>query len=79
MFHVNYDQDDDKETIDEFTAGTISSVRYLGTAKSISDASKRMTLNVSSAVADMLSYNTETDVDMKSAGHEQTHGKVSPN
>ena len=62
MFHVSYDEDDDEETIDEFTAGTISSVRYLGTAKSISDASGRTTPSVSGAVADMLSYNTDPDV-----------------
>ena len=68
MFHASYDDDDGgEEIIDEFTAGTISSVRYLGTAKSISDASRRMTLNVSSAVADMLSYNTEPDVDKMGA------------
>ena len=67
MFHVVYDDDSGEEIFDECTAGTISSVRYLGTAKSISDASRRMTLNVSSAVVDMLSYNRELDVDEMSA------------
>ena len=62
-FHVRYDVEDDDEPIDEFTIGTISSVRYLGTAKSISDASGRMTPNVSRAVAEMLRYNTDADVD----------------
>ena len=57
-FHVSYDDDGDEEVIDEFVAGTISSARYLGRAKSISDASRRMTLNIANAVADMLSYNT---------------------
>ena len=62
-FHVRYDEDDDDETIDEFTAGTIFFARYLGTAKSLSEASKRMPRNVSRAVLDMLSYNAELEVD----------------
>ena len=62
MFHVVYDDDNGEDIFDECTAGTISSVRYLGTSKSLSDASRRMTPNVASAVADMLDYNEESDV-----------------
>ena len=62
-FHVRYDVEDDDEPIDEFTSGTISSVRYLGTAKSLSAASRKMPKNISRAVLDMLSYNADLDVD----------------
>ena len=61
MFHVVYDDDNDEDIFDECTAGIISSVRYFGTSKSLSDASKRMTPNVASAVADMLAHNEESD------------------
>ena len=45
MVHVNYDADDENNN-DEFTVGTISSVRYLGTTADITEACKRMTQKV---------------------------------
>ena len=60
MVHVNYDADDENKN-DEFTGGTISSVRYLGTTADITEACKRMTQKVSAYVQEMLSFNADPD------------------
>ena len=73
MVHVKYDTsgvdscstDDDLTwgtySCDEFTSGTISSVRYLGSASSLAEASTKMKGSVAGCVAQMLSYNKESD------------------
>ena len=73
MVHVKYDTsvDDSGSTeddftwgaysCDEFTSGTISSVRYLGSASSLAEASTKMTGSVAACVAEMLSSNKDSD------------------
>ena len=73
MVHVKYDTsgddsgstDDDLTwgaySCDEFTSGTISSVRYLGSASSLAEASTKMKGRIAGCVAQMLSYNKDSD------------------
>ena len=46
---------------DEFTIGTMSAVRWLGSGASLAEASTKMINPVSAVVRDMLSFNAETD------------------
>ena len=60
MVHVKYDANDDGSTEeDEFTVGTVSSVRYLGTSASHTEACKKdeFSPKVSEYVRLMLSFN----------------------
>ena len=73
MVHVKYDTsgDDSGSTdddltwgaypCDEFTSGTISSVRYLGSASSLAEASTKMKGRIAGCVEQMLSYNKDSD------------------
>ena len=65
MIHVNYDADvsDSSDEKDEFSVGTISDVRYLGTAASLAEACKSMTRKVCAYVHNMLSFNEGSDDD----------------
>ena len=55
------DADDDDDVTDEFSVGTISSAEYLGTAESITVASNKMTKKVAKYVAEMVSFNAESE------------------
>ena len=60
MVHMNYDANDAGATEeDEFTVGTVSSVRYLGTSASLTEKCKKgeFSQKVTEYVRDMLSFN----------------------
>ena len=65
MVHVKYDVDvsDSSDENDEFTVGTISDVRYRGTAASLAEACKSMTRKDCAYVHNMLSFNAGSDDD----------------
>ena len=70
IVHVKYDVDvsDSSDENDEFTVGTISDVRYRGTAASPAEACKSMTRKDCAYVHNVLSFNAGSDDDSSDDG-----------